>query len=220
MATKLGDIVGGIADDMAKEQPKRPAPNREKLEAALEHHGFCRAIAGDADFEKALNAITLARVNGRGLLISGPNGVGKTRLMKAYWDTYHLRVVEHPAEKRGGYHYPAQPTERYHVGSEWIDCNEPDHLQWLTQDYLLERSIFLDDYGAERMLYGDVDAVGAFICRWHARHKDGTTFNMTTNLDSEQLNNRSGGRVLDRLCEDCVLVKLEGDSKRKVIKVV
>jgi len=220
MGMSFNDAIDKVVAGYVNKNLARPPVPREKLANGLERFGFSRAIAGDANFNKALDAIALSRSEGRGLLISGENGVGKTRLMRAIYEMYHLRVVEHPERKENGYTIPARETDIYHQGGEWIDCNVPENLQWLTEDDLLDRSIYLDDYGSERMLYGDVDAVGAFICKWHARHKDWRYFNMTTNLDSEQLNNRSGGRVLDRLCEDCVLVKLEGDSKRKVIKVV
>jgi len=208
MNVNIDNILLGITTT----PKKNPAPNREKLENALERFGFSRAIAGDHDFDKALDAITLARVEGRGLLVTGENGVGKTRLLRAVYDIFHKRCVN-PNR------HPLDNPIYEHINSEWIDCNVSEQLQWLTEDDLLCKNIFLDDFGAERMLYGDFDAVGAFICRWYARHKDGYTFNMTSNLDARQMNDRSGGRVLDRLVELCVAVRLDGNSKRKAMVV-
>jgi len=208
MNVNIDKIVSG----MTTTPPKNPAPNRERLETALERFGFSRAIAGDHDFDKALDAITLARVEGRGLLVTGENGVGKTVLMRAVYDIFHKRCTNPNRQ-------PWEDPTYSHGNCEWIDCNVPEQLQWLTYDCMLESNIFLDDFGAGRMLYGDFDAVGAFICLWYARHKNGCTFNMTSNLDAKQTNDRSGGRVLDRLVELCVAVRLDGNSKRKAMVV-
>ena len=49
----------------------------------LERAGWLRSVAGEKDFSLAVSAITDAVNSGRGLLISGAAGVGKTALAKA-----------------------------------------------------------------------------------------------------------------------------------------
>lgn len=82
----------------------------------------------------------------------------------------------------------------------------------------LNDTVFIDDIGAEEIIreYGNVvDVIGDFVQRYHYRGKG--RFMATSNLNSQQLNERYGGRVLDRIMEMCVVLRLDGKSKRERI---
>ena len=59
--------------------------------------------------------------------------------------------------------------------------------------------------------------MGDFIQRYHYKGKG--RLMVTTNLNSSQINERYGGRVLDRLLEMCVVYKMSGNSKRERVVV-
>ena len=52
----------------------------KKIEGFLESHGWTRQVAGDADFDAALLAIGQMAATGKGLIVSGEYGVGKSAL--------------------------------------------------------------------------------------------------------------------------------------------
>lgn len=84
---------------------------------------------------------------------------------------------------------------------------------------ICEGSVVLDDMGAEtlRNEYGiKRDVVGEFICRYHSRGK-GRLF-ITTNLSGNELLDRYGGRVFDRIKQMCVPVHMDGTTKRKWVQ--
>ena len=105
-----------------------------------------------------------------------------------------------------------------------IDLTIPETVEWIdgqggyasSINEMCEGNILLDDLGAENIKneYGvKRDIAGEFICRYHTRGK-GRLF-ITTNLTGEQLLDRYGGRVVDRLKQMCVPVRMTGTSKRK-----
>ena len=51
-----------------------------RIERYLESHGWTRQVAGDADFDAAFLAIEQMAATGKGLIVSGEYGVGKTAL--------------------------------------------------------------------------------------------------------------------------------------------
>ena len=56
---------------------------------------------------------------------------------------------------------------------------------------------------------------GDFIVTWHELHRTGTRLVVTTNLTTAELDARYGGRVLSRLKDLCVPLRLNGGDKRK-----
>jgi len=102
---------------------------------------------------------------------------------------------------------------------------ERNALDWLGPDddecgnryySLLYKGVVLDDLGAEcpRNEYGvKRDMVGEYIAAHHLRG-NGRLF-ITTNLTAEQIYERYGGRVADRLKELCVPLAFKGKSKRQ-----
>lgn len=161
--------------------------------------GFDPEVCGENDFKllidaahKAFNITTPRRV---GMIITGDYGCGKTRFVKS------LRL-----------------------GGSFIDLNITEAIEFIDQrggyassiDDMCRSNIVLDDLGAENIKneYGvKRDVVGEFICRYHVKG-EGRLF-ITTNLRGEELLDRYGGRVVDRLKQMCVPVHMNGKSKRK-----
>ena len=189
----------------SEQEPKPSVPkrqlsynNRDDLVKIVTQNGFDMATAGE-DFDilvdatvKAFNIKEPRRV---GVIITGDYGCGKTHFMKS------LKL-------RG----------------KFIDLTLAETVELLDQhggyqsslDEMCEGNIFLDDLGAESIKneYGvKRDIVGEFICRYHSRGK-GRMF-ITTNLRGPELLDRYGGRVVDRLKQLCVPVRMTGKSKRE-----
>lgn len=159
----------------------------------LEANGWRKEVAGDEDFAKACAAIEAMFAKGRGLIVTGAAGCGKTHLMKA---------IRRCISKGNG---------------TWVYCKEKEGIDYIqNNDSILAENIYIDDIGCEEISkqYGNtVDAIGDFIQRYHYRGKG--RFFATTNLNSQQINERYGTRCLDRLLEMCVVLKLNGKSKRE-----
>lgn len=165
----------------------------------LERAGWLRSVAGEKDFSLAVSAITDAVNSGRGLLISGAAGVGKTALAKAM-----VMFFRHE--------------------HSFLYCKDPKHIGWMrrSREFYYNRDVILDDIGVEDIIheYGNViDVVGDFIQMYHLNGRG--MFVATTNLHSARvdgvdgINEKYGGRVLSRLLEMCVVLKLSGQDKRE-----
>jgi len=170
-------------------------PCFEAVERFLEKRGWKRAIAGNKDFEAAVRAIILTYETGKGLLVSGEYGVGKTALIKALVppDAFKVQLG-----------ISIEPLKK-----EW---------QEMWAENPLEKSVFLDDLGAEPRVneYGvKLELAADFITFWHDRHAPGKRMLITTNYNSEEMDIRYGGRLTSRLKDLCVAVRLTGEDKRK-----
>jgi len=170
----------------------------------LEHGGWKRDIAGE-DWERGLDAFVKSarRTDQRqhGILVTGVPGCGKTAFVNAIghrsrdpWST--LRLANRNELDRIDRNAEAFDGEAYEA--------------------MFSGNVFLDDLGAECLTndYGvKRDLVGDFIAEYHYR---GTCrLYITTNLSAEELANRYGGRVADRLKELCVPLVFKGKSKRQ-----
>lgn len=161
-------------------------------------NGYYRDKAG-SDFDilldatvKAFNITMPRRV---GLIITGDYGCGKTHFVKCL-----------------------------KLHGTFIDLNLSEAVEWIDQrgcsassiNEICDGNVFLDDLGAENIKneYGvKRDVVGEFVCRYHTQGK-GRLF-ITTNLRGSELIDRYGGRVVDRLKQLCVPVRMTGKSKRE-----
>jgi DNA replication protein DnaC len=72
--------------------------------------------------------------------------------------------------------------------------------------------VILDELGMERGTEFSLEMVQRVI---DARWRDARTLVVTTNLTAEQIEIRYGSRVLDRLRDGALIVKLTGDSARR-----
>ena len=170
----------------------------ERIAELLEANGWLRSVAGDDDFDKACKAIVAMYANGRGLFLTGNAGCGKTQLMKALFKIERAEI------------------------SRWLYTKNQQQMMWLKEnhDFYIKSDIFIDDFGAEEVKreYGNtIDVVGDFIQVYHTNGKG--RFFSTTNLNSQQINERYGGRILDRILEMCVILKLNSKSKRERIVI-
>lgn len=168
----------------------------DAIAKALEANGWSKEVAGDQDFDNAVAAIGEMLRTGRGLFITGDAGCGKTQLMRA------LQKILNPKTLN------------------WVYCKEPEDLKYLRSrdDELLNTTVYIDDIGCEEIVreYGNIiDIIGDFIQLYHYRGKG--RMMGTTNLNSQAINEKYGMRMLDRVLEMCVVLKLNGKSKRKRI---
>lgn len=106
----------------------------------------------------------------------------------------------------------------------FLYCKDPKHIGWMrrSREFYYNRDVILDDIGVEDIIheYGNViDVVGDFIQMYHLNGRG--MFVATTNLHATRvdgvdgINEKYGGRVLSRLLEMCVVLKLSGQDKRE-----
>jgi len=169
-----------------------------KIERFLEEHGWTRALAGNADFDAALAAVDTMIREESGLIVSGEYGVGKTALVQAllagFAETFRVRIAL------------ADEIER--LSQSW-------HEYWGVNPYAV--NVFLDDLAAESPVneFGvRRESAADFIVAYHTLHAPGTRLFVTTNLTTKELDTRYGGRVLSRLKDLCVPLRLTGADKR------
>lgn len=170
-----------------------------EIEAALERGGFRSDVAG-ADFARIVRGAAKASASGKGLLLSGRTGRGKTLAMRCL--------------------FPATlPPKR---DCRWVDCYDSAQVNWLgDRDILVWAStLVLDDIGAERIVsdYGVMrEPVADFFMALSRRRDSGMgapRICATTNLDSAAMAARYGDRMLSRLLDVVVPVVLAGEDKR------
>ena len=182
----------------------------------LEANGFKREIAGDEDFNAAVNALEKlaehyrlrdeAKARGalivprrKGIIVAGDYGVGKTCFMDAVSKMF-----------------PDYPLYR-------VDLALSDEVRKLTRNWmeyyacdLYAKQVYLDDLGAELSGkdYGvRFEAVTEFIATYHVR--SGGSLFITTNLNGEEIDERYNGRILSRLKELCIPLHFKGKDKRR-----
>lgn len=191
---------GTSVQEQKPSEPKRTLyyNKREDLVQILTQNGYDRSIAGedyDALVDCAVKTFNITKPRRVGMIITGDYGCGKTHFLKCL--------------KLSGTFIDLTLTETV----EWID-QHGGYQSSLNE--LCEGNVILDDLGAESIKneYGvKRDIVGEFICRYHTRGK-GRMF-ITTNLRGTELLDRYGGRVVDRLKQLCVPVRMTGKSKRE-----
>lgn len=179
---------------------KKPTASSDVTEEVigkyLERNGWLRKVAGNHDFLLVCRAIKQAHDAGRGLFIAGKPGCGKTALLEVLRKNY-----------RGGLFYCKESADLQTMRNIIRDPNF----------YLGDtKNIFIDDLGCEEIVkeYGNtVDIVGDFIQTLHNRFK-GRVF-ISSNNGLKWMNERYGGRVMDRVLGMCVCFQMEGGSKRE-----
>ena len=156
-------------------------------------------IAG-SDFNLAVKGITDALNKGKGLLITGGVGCGKTHLMRQIFNRMN-----------------------FHSEKRWVDCSDAEGHLWVLDknqnpEYYREQfnmNMFLDDFGVEiKTEYGRrVDFVASFIRDYHSIGRK--RLFITTNLDAGEIDVKYDDRTIDRILDMCVVIPFTGKSKRE-----
>lgn len=185
-------------------QHKTSKVSSEAIAKWLVHGDVFRPDIAGSDFNLAVRGVTEALNTGKGILITGGVGCGKTLLMRQIFER-----MKFPSEKR------------------WIDCSDADGHLWVldkTQNPECYReqfhmNMFLDDLGTEvKTEYGRrVDFVSSFIQDYHSVGKK--RLFITTNLNAEGIAQTYDDRVIDRIMDMCVVIPFTGKSKRNKVVI-
>ena len=171
-----------------------------KIERYLESHGWTRRVAGDADFNAALHAVEQMAKTGKGLVVSGEYGVGKSALAAIASRAFSGSVFKVRLAIPGDLERLTRPWQEY----------------WAENPYA--QNVWLDDLGAEQAAneYGvRIERASDFIVAWHELRAAGVRLVVTTNLTTSELDARYGGRVFSRLKDLCIPLRLTGTDKRQ-----
>ena len=136
--------------------------------------------------------IVRAYLKGSGIFVSGPVGVGKTFLLKLLASSGVLQHADRDI-------------------NEWGISGIKG---WY--DYTDGKEIIIDDLGCERVSkqYGDSEDLLKAVIEHRYAAQSGRT-HITTNLNSTQIRDRYGDRILDRILAMCIPFKMVGSSYRR-----
>lgn len=214
------------------------SPARESLEyeaAWLERNGWHKSIAGEEDFRKACLALKHYRKDRKnGLLIIGEPGCGKTFLAQKLFDnTKGSRDDEDMIDRRVW--IDCSDSESINRLASPEDARRFNLVKPIGADEDWWRPIiFIDDLGKEspvRLYGGELNIIDIFIHRFHREWEKpydgrvsgppqfGNHLVITSNFSLPDLEARYGVRVMDRLLEMCAVVRFDGFSKRKVMRL-
>jgi hypothetical protein len=170
---------------------------------------LCQYFTNDPDFEKSGHKLS------KGLLLSGPVGVGKTELLRIFQknkrQSYYLTSV-FEIEK----HCQEQGVERFTTFTGFVPG-------WGGKEkYFYQPNIgwAFDDIGRESVVFdfGNKSDVVSKIIQVRYLNKDKIPFNslhLTTNLTPDEIENRYDYAVKSRLREMFNYIQIKGFDRRK-----
>ena len=166
----------------------------------LRVHNDCKVFTQDPGQTKILSIVArwmCGEPSNNGIILRGGVGVGKSTMMRAIMDVYAV------VEKRNIREASATDVANAGVSDKRMFrelCEEP--------------MLAIDDLGTEPPCvksYGN--EVSPMVDLITERHKRLRFTIITTNLTEEQLKERYGGRVFDRIRELCAMLKYGGEMK-------
>lgn len=137
-------------------------------------------------------------------ILTGPTGTGKTHQAWAWWQRW---AVERDAQgERPG----SIPTPMFYTAADLMEMlrrsfdGEPVRLP-------LGHLLVLDDLGAEKASEWTVQELNRIV---DERYRQCAPLLVTSNLSGKEMRERLGDRLVSRLAEMCVPVRIEGSDRR------
>ena len=173
-------------------------------------------VAGNATqmlaFKEAYRLVREYPANERGLLLTGPVGVGKTHLAVA--------ILKELTEKGARCHFCEYGSLLKEIQDSYHPASRSSEMSVLTSVYDAE-VLVLDELGASKPTEWVLDTMTQIIGR---RYNDKKLTIFTTNYTDERLNpssetlqDRIGIRLRSRLYEMCHTVLLDGEDYRRLL---
>lgn len=151
----------------------------------------------------------------RGLIISGPTGIGKSHISRLILAEYCEQAGDgmfRTGQDLYNLYHRESSYSRHYIGSD----GETGESSRIVKRRVNQAAIFaLDDLGAEDANQG---FTAFFLDLLNGALNHNTRLVVNTNLSLEQFQNRYGARIFDRLTAVCDYVRVEGNSYRQVKK--
>lgn len=177
----------------------------EAVEKFLLRHGWLKSVAGEYDYGLAVKAISaLCADKSKWLMLLGGAGTGKTMLVKALCSNNRQTAF-----------FNCLSDENIDYLVPEGDKHLNDNVYSSSASELFERNVILDDLGVESIkggFKGEYNRCARFITRYYERGKGRLL--ITSNFTLEELTERYGTRVIDRIADRAIIVVFSGRSKR------
>lgn len=134
----------------------------------------------------------LSDTKGKGLLLAGDVGRGKTN------------IVLH-----------AVPLIFYHFQKKVVKCTHSNDLHKNLKEFANKLLIAVDEVGTEPIMNNYGEKTEPINVLFDLAESNCKILLLSTNFNSEQIQERYGVRTLDRITRLCKIVKFEGESMRK-----
>lgn len=163
-----------------------------------------RYLSGDKNFNTYSLVTNHADLN-KGILLHGPNGVGKSYLFKILHD-----IGNHLLEK-GNHQLRFQKISASPFVDKYMREVMISSTNFNFESYY-KGKLYIGDLGLESKVFGRTELFGKLL--YERNRRNSKTF-VTTNLKPSEINERYGDAIGDRLPEMFNIIKLEGESFRK-----
>lgn len=193
----------------------------EKVGRRIVELGFdCKSAKNHRTISRYLAKMILGTAD-RGLFITGSVGTGKTLAMMLIQKQTMLRRQTAGFVTAQEFGNKVSEHGSYKTIIEYVDNLKAEDWKdghWDMKSYR-HVDLIIDDLGAETDAthYGVrtepmIELVAARYDLWKAR---GARTHITTNLTTDEIAKRYGGRIESRIREMCYVTKFEGDDRRK-----